>query len=445
MVKATTARRQITDLAVAAPNGVPSFDVLDELIGAARVVLIGESSHGTHEFYQARAEITKWLIEARGFRAVAAEADWPDAYRVNRYVRGMSSDASAEEALRGFQRFPTWMWRNTVVRDFTEWLRAHNRGGERGRQAGFYGLDLYSLHRSIDEVIRYLDGVDPTAAARARDRYSCFDHASSDDGQSYGRAAAFGAGRSCQQEAVDQLLDIQRHAVETARRDGLLAEDEAFYAERNAHTVRNAEVYYRTMFGGRVDSWNLRDEHMVDTLSALLEHLDYDDTKGSRIVVWAHNSHVGDARATEMHSDGQTTLGALTRDLYPESTRLIGMTTYTGTVTAASRWGGAAERKNVRPGLAGSVEDLLHRTGRDAFFISMRAGRQTELANDHLGRAIGVIYLPQTERQSHYFHVRAAEQFDAMIHIDDTGALEPLDPTQQWIAGEVPETYPSGL
>lgn len=440
---------QVRRVTLDAPDGVPPPQALATLIGSARVVLIGESSHGTHEFYRSRAEMTKWLIEHKGFQGVAAEADWPDAYRVNRYVRGKSEDPDAEHALRGFRRFPTWMWRNTVVCDFAEWLRVYNEGRAHEQQAGFYGLDMYSLRRSMEEVIGYLDKVDPAAASRARQRYSCFDHASSDaDGQAYGYAAAFGAGQSCEQEAIDQLLDVQRHAVEYARRDGLLAEDEAFYAERNAHVVRNGEVYYRKMFGGRVNTWNLRDQHMADTLDALLDHLDHDGTGQSRIVVWAHNSHVGDARATEVSADGQTTLGALARERYGDQARLIGFCTYTGTVTAASRWGGVAERKVVRPGLPNSVEELFSEVGSPSFYVAMREnGRPSAAPLDdlRLARAIGVIYLPHTERQSHYFHVRPADQFDAMIHIDRTRALEPLEPTSEWTEGEVPETFPSGL
>ena len=440
---------QVRRIAVDAPDGVPPLQALDELIGDARLVLIGESSHGTHEFYQARAEITKWLIDHKGFLAVAAEADWPDAYRVNRFVRGVGEDKTAEEALRGFERFPVWMWRNTVVRDFADWLRERNGRVELRQQAGFYGLDLYSLHRSMQAVIAYLDKVDPRAAARARQRYSCFDHASAeDDGQAYGFAAAFGAGPSCEQQAVEQLIDFQQNSVEYVRRDGLLAEDEAFSTERNAHVVRDAEVYYRAMFKGRVSSWNLRDEHMADTLNALLEHLDHDDAGQSRIVVWAHNSHVGDARATEVYADGQTTLGTLARELLPDKTRLIGMSTYTGTVTAASEWGGIAERKTVRPGLPNSVEELFHETCTDPFYVKMRDdGRPSAepLDDVRLGRAIGVIYLPETERQSHYFHVRPADQFDAMIHIDNTRALEPLELTSEWVAGDLHETYPTGL
>lgn len=442
--------RTIDRTAVDAPDGVPPSAELDRVIGDARVVLIGESSHGTHEFYEARARITKWLIEEKGFCAVAAEADWPDAYRANRYVRGLGDDRTADEALSGFERFPAWMWRNVVVRDFVDWLREHNgrrRESDR-RQTGFYGLDLYSLHRSMQEVISYLDKVDPVAAARARDRYACFDHTSADDGQAYGFAAAFGAGLSCERQAIEQLVEIQRNAVEYARRDGLLAEDELFYVQQNAQTVRDAEVYYRAMFSGRVTSWNLRDRHMAQTLQALLAHLDrHPGTEPARIVVWAHNSHVGDARATEVGSDGQLTLGQLARQHYGDAVRLIGFSTYDGTVTAASEWGGIAERKVVRPALNGSMEELFHETGRPAFLVSPMIDPDAgePLGDVRLARAIGVIYLPATERQSHYYHVRPADQYDAIIHIERTRALEPLEVNSRWVAGETPETYPTGL
>ncbi len=450
-VSAPSAAELVRRAAIEAPAGVPPRGVLEELIGDARIVLIGESSHGTHEFYQARAEITKWLIAEKGFCAVAAEADWPDAYRANRYVRGFGDDTSADAALRGFERFPAWMWRNVVVRDFVDWLHAFNRGrrslGE--HQAGFYGLDLYSLHRSIQEVLSYLDRVDPVAAARARTRYACFDHASADDGQAYGYGAAFGAGPSCEREAVSQLVELQRSAVSYAQQEWPEAEDELFYALQNAHTVRNAEEYYRTMFGGRVSSWNLRDKHMAQTLDALLAHLQRgrDAASPARIVVWAHNSHVGDARATEMGGDGQLTLGQLVRERYGDQARLLGFSTYTGTVTAASDWGGPAERKMVRPALRGSIEDLFHATGKPEFIVPMPAAANAADPLDavRLGRAIGVIYQPATERQSHYFHVRPADQFDAVIHIDETHAVEPLEVTSRWIAGQTPETYPSGF
>jgi erythromycin esterase-like protein/pyrimidine operon attenuation protein/uracil phosphoribosyltransferase len=447
---ARTPAEVVSSVAIDAPGGVPPRETLEQLIGDARIVLIGESSHGTHEFYEARAAITKWLIDEKGFCAVAAEADWPDAYRVNRYVRGLGEDENADKALSGFERFPAWMWRNTVVRDFVDWLRIRNRRQESNgqRQAGFYGLDLYSLHRSMQEVITYLEKIDPKAAARAQERYACFDHASADDAQAYGFSAAFGAGPSCENQVIEQLVDIQRNALSYARRDGLLAEDELFYTQQNAQTVRDAEAYYRAMFSGRVTSWNLRDKHMAQTLDALLKHLDrHHDVPSARIVVWAHNSHVGDARATEVSADGQLTLGQLARQQYGDQSRLIGFSTYSGTVTAASEWGGVAERKAVRPALNGSIEELLHQTGRGSFLVSADLSPEAAepLSAVRLGRAIGVIYLPATERQSHYFHVRPADQFDAMIHIDRTRALEPLEPTSLWIAGETPETYPSGL
>jgi erythromycin esterase-like protein/predicted phosphoribosyltransferase len=426
-------------------NGVPSDDVLFDLVGDAHVVLLGEASHGTRDFYAARADITRRLIEERGFCAVAVEGDWPDAYRVNRYVYGRSQDATAEEALRGFQRFPTWMWRNAVVLDFVGWLREHNDRvrDERGK-ASFYGLDLYSLYRSIQEVIAYLERVDPAAAARARERYACFDHHSGDDGQTYGFAAAFGAGETCEKEVVEQLVELQRHAFEYAKRDGLLAEDEFFYAEQNAKTVKDAAEYYRSMFSGRALSWNLRDRHMVDTLDALQDHLTRQRGDQAKIVVWEHNSHVGDARATEAAARGEFNVGQLMRERHGTDCRNLGFTTYSGTVTAADDWGETAQRKWVRPALSDSVEELFHEVGQKEFLLFFGAAPDAAetLRAARLERAIGVIYRPQTERQSHYFQARVADQFDAVIHIDDTRAVEPLERTAGWEEGEAPETYP---
>jgi erythromycin esterase-like protein/predicted phosphoribosyltransferase len=427
-------------------EGVPSDGVLFDLVGDAQFVLIGEASHGTHDFYAARARMTRRLIEEKGFGAVAVEADWPDAYRVNRYVRARSDDVTAEEALRGFERFPTWMWRNAVVLDFVGWLREHNDdlSGDERAKAGFYGLDLYSLYRSIDDVISYLDRIDPSAAARARERYACFDHASGGDGQAYGFAAAFGAGESCEKEMLEQLVDLQRHALEYARRDGLIAADEFFYAEQNAKVVQASAEYYRTMFSGRVSSWNLRDQHMAGTLDALAGHLSRQRGRPAKIVVWAHNSHVGDARATELGSQGELDIGQLVRERHPGNCRLLGFTTYTGTVTAASDWGGPAERKWVRPALPDSTEELFHDAGQKGFMLSFGHAPQAAqaLRSARAERAIGVIYRPATERQSHYFRSRVAGQFDAVIHIEETRAVEPLERTAGWEQGEVPETYP---
>jgi erythromycin esterase-like protein/predicted phosphoribosyltransferase len=422
-------------------------DAVVELIGDVHFVLLGEASHGTHEFYAERASITQRLIEEKGFSAVAVEADWPDAYRVNRFVRGGSSDETAEEALRGFERFPSWMWRNAVVMDFVGWLREHNDRSEHERdKAGFYGLDLYGLFRSIEEIISYLDSVDPAAAERARQRYSCFDHRGADP-QSSGLAAAFGAGESCEREVLDQLVDLQEHAHEYARRDGLLAEDEFFHAEQSARAVRAAEEYYRAMFGGRTSSWNLRDSHMADTLDALVDKVSGQRGERARIVVWAHNSHIGDARATERTSIGEITLGQVVRERHPADCLLAGFTTYSGTVTAADDWGGPAERRNVRPALPGSVEALFHEVGMESFAVPFRTpSRSAEvLRGARLERAIGVIYRPNTERQSHYFRARLADQYDVVIHIDDTRAVEPLERTPRWERGEVPETYPHAV
>ncbi len=436
----------IRSAALPTEHGVPSDDAILDLVGDAHFVLIGEASHGTHDFYAARARITQRLIEEKGFCAVAAEADWPDAYRVNRYVRGRSDDATAEESLRGFERFPTWMWRNASVADFVGWLRERNErvSDDELRKAGFYGLDVYSLNRSIREVISYLEDVDPAAAARARERYACFDLFGADDGQTYGMAAAFGAGESCEQQVVDQLADLHRHALDYARRDGLLAEDELFHAEQNAKTVKDAAEYYRSMFSGRASSWNLRDRHMVDTLDALHEHLSRQRGEPAKIVVWEHNSHVGDARATEAAARGELNVGQLVRERHPADCRTLGFTTYTGTVTAADDWGGPAQRKWVRPALPDSVEELFHEVGEKEFLVCFGAAPQAAeaLRAARLERAIGVIYRPESERQSHYFRARVADQFDAVIHIDETRAVEPLERTPRWDEGEVPETLP---
>jgi erythromycin esterase-like protein/predicted phosphoribosyltransferase len=427
-------------------DGVPSTEALFDLVGDAHYVLLGEASHGTHDFYQARAAITRRLIEDKGFCAVAVEGDWPDTYRVNRYVRGRSDDQDAEEALRGFERFPTWMWRNEVVLDFVGWLRDHNDHLTDGdaAQVGFYGLDVYSLYRSMAEVIAYLESVDPQAAARARERYSCFDQFAGDDGQAYGYAAAFGAGETCERQIVEQLTDLQLIGLRVARQDGLLAEDDLFYAERNAQVVKAAAEYYRSMFRARTSSWNLRDRHMVDTLDALSTHLGTQRGEPAKIVVWEHNSHLGDARATESGMRGELTVGQLVRERHAGDCRSIGFTTFTGTVTAADDWGAPAQRKRVRPALAGSVEELFHNTGEKAFLLPFRTAPRAAhlLSSARLERAIGVIYRPQTERQSHYFRARVSDQFDAVIHLDETRALEPLERTAHWEQGEPPETYP---
>jgi erythromycin esterase-like protein len=422
------------------------FDSLLALIGDAPYVLIGEASHGTHEFYRIRAEITKRLIRERGFLGVAVEADWPDAYRVNRFVRGASDDADAEQALAGFKRFPQWMWRNADVLDFVGWLRSHNDGLAASKpKAGFYGLDLYSMHASMAAVLDYLDQVDPEAARRARERYSCFEHFG-EDPQAYGYAATAGLTESCEREVVAQLVELRRAAAEYLRRDGHMPTDALFFAEQNAVLVRNAERYYRAMFGGRALSWNLRDTHMAETLESLTGFL----ARGSvqpKLVVWAHNSHLGDARATQMGRQGELNVGQLVRTRHGADAVLIGFTTYSGTVTAASDWGGHAERKIVRPALPESYEALFHNARDDNFLVDLRTSSKMleALSTPRLERAIGVIYRPETERLSHYFLSQLPRQFDAVLHYDVTRAVEPLERTGIWERGEIPETYPSAL
>lgn len=426
-------------------SGAAADDALVHLASQGRFALLGEASHGTHEFYAERAAITQRLIAEKGFTAVVVEADWPDAWRVNRYVRGLPGDRDAQAALSGFERFPTWMWRNTVVRDFVEWLREHNRQLPPSRQAGFYGMDLYSLFTSISAVLDYLGKVDPEAAQRARYRYACFDHAG-EDSQAYGYAASFGMRPSCEDEVIAQLREMNQRGADMFSPSGE-DRDEAFYAQQNARLVRNAEEYYRTMFHGRVSSWNLRDSHMVETLQALEKHLAATRGTPQRMVVWAHNSHLGDASATDMGDIGEWNVGQLARDRWGRDAVLIGLSTHHGTVTAASEWDSPGLRKRVRPGLPGSFEDLFHQLGPQQFWLDLRHDPEAArlLAQRRLQRAIGVIYLPQSERLSHYLHTRLPSQFDAMIHIDGTRAIEPLVPEPQWHAPEPPETYPSGL
>jgi erythromycin esterase-like protein/predicted phosphoribosyltransferase len=419
------------------------YDPLMDRIGDARFVLLGEASHGTHEFYRERAEITKRLVTEKGFTAVALEADWPDAYRVNRYVRGVGDDVDAVEALADFRRFPTWMWRNTDVVAFIEWLRVHNDEQTPDHaKAGFYGLDLYSLHASMKAVLRYLEKIDPAAAQRARERYACFDQFG-EDTQVYGFMTGLNLSKSCEEEVVQQLVELRNRSNDT-RRSGRITEDETFYAEQNARLVKNAEAYYRTMFLKEESSWNLRDRHMVETLEALVNHLGH-QRNPVKMVVWAHNSHLGDARATEMGQRGELNVGQLVREQYDGEAVLVGFTTHHGTVTAASAWDGPAERKRVRPALAGSYEALFHTAHPSPFLLSWREDVAALLRDSRLERAIGVVYRPDTERMSHYFTARLPDQFDVVLHFDETHAVEPLETTAQWEAGEVPETFPFGV
>ena len=422
------------------------YDGLLEAVGDAHYVLLGEASHGTHEFYQARAELTKRLIQEKNFTVIAWEADWPDALRLNRYIQARSADGDRVGGAGGFQTLPEL--------DVAECRRlgiyrvAARLQRERPAHAspvGVDGLDLYSLHTSIEAVVNYLDKMDPAAAAAARRRYSCFEQFG-EDPQIYGMMAGPGDSlHSCEQQVVQQLLELQRKSTELLSRDGRIAEDELFFAKQNAMVAKDAEQYYRAMYRGRPNTWNLRDQHMVQTLDRLMEHL---AAQGERpkAVVWAHNSHLGDARATSMGGRGEWNVGQLLREWHEEEALLVGFTTFTGTVTAASDWGAPAERKWVRPGLEGSYERFFHEADLGNFLLRLNAPPNARVVPaELLERAIGVIYLPETERMSHYFFCRLAEQFDVVIHFDETRAVAPLERTSEWEAGELPETYPTAL
>jgi erythromycin esterase-like protein len=430
-------------------NGtVSDYDPLIAAIGDRRIVLLGEASHGTHEFYEARAQLTRRLVEEQGFTAVVVEADWPDAYRVNRYVRCADGDGdvTSDDALGGFRRFPQWMWRNHDVTKLVDWLKRHNASLPAGQsKCGFYGMDLYSLYGSILAVLDYLDRVDPAAARRARARYGCFEQFE-EDPQAYGHAASYDLNKSCQADVIAQLVDLQRRAGELAKRDGQTPEDEFFFAEQNARLIKNAEEYYRQMFAGRADTWNLRDTHMVDTIDALLRHLDRTRGQRTRIVVWAHNSHLGDARATEMSRRGELNVGQLCRERWAGDVFNVGFTTHAGTVTAAHNWGEPAQRMNVNPSMDGSYEQLFHATQLKRFLLIFAAAPAVAelLTPPRLERAIGVIYRPRSERQSHYFHASLPAQFDAVIHVDQTTALQALEQAAPSDAMDA-ETYPTGV
>lgn len=447
------------NLAVLREHALPlrtddDLDAVLDHIGDAPLVLMGEASHGTREFYQLRAALSKRLIVEHGFDAIAVEADWPDALRVSRYVQLDDADHSAQEALSGFQRFPQWMWRNEEVLALVDWMRLHNQHvHDPVRRAGFFGIDLYSLQASMHAVIHYLDQADPEAALRARERYGCIDHVAADP-QRYGYAAAFGLRADCEEHLVRQLAELSAQARRHLRLPGGAVPDELFYAEQNARVAHNAERYYRAMFGSRDASWNIRDAHMADTLEALRMHLSVRKGGPARIVVWAHNSHLGDARATAMGRGGQLNLGQLMRQRTgADAVYLLGFTTHDGTVTAASAWDGPAQLQRVRPALPDSVESLMHELSRAApqrmarfvLPIRERAAVAAALPKSLLERAIGVIYRPETERLSHYFEVDVARQFDALIHVDHSSAVRPLESSPHWRLEEFPETYPSGL
>lgn len=411
-----------------------NLDALVERIGDAKVVLIGEATHGTSEFYRLRARLSQALIETKGFDIVAIEGDWPDAARIDHYVRHREA-APAEWA--AFARFPTWMWRNAETRDFVDWLHERNAGLSGDRRVAFYGLDLYSLYTSAQAVIAYLDGVDGDLAALARERYGCLMPWESDPA-AYGRAALRGSYKDCEQAVTHVLMDLLEKRQSLRQRDG----DPLFDAEGNARLVAAAERYYRSMYYGSRASWNLRDRHMFETLRRVLEHRGGE----AKAIVWAHNSHVGDATATEMGRRGETNIGQLCRRHFADDCRNVGFGTNDGTVAAASDWDAPMQVMSVRPAHAQSIERLFHLAGIPGLVLPLRQGSAGDLdrrlQTPRLERAIGVIYRPESELTSHYFEAVLPRQFDEYVWIDRTSAVTPLDVAQ--LQG-MPDTYPFGL
>ncbi|HEY6916643.1 MAG TPA: protein-L-isoaspartate(D-aspartate) O-methyltransferase [Allosphingosinicella sp.] len=415
--------------------GDPAFGALFDRYAKAKVVLLGEASHGTSEFYKARAAISRHLIERHGFNIVAVEADWPDAATVDRYVRHRPARAGEE---RAFQRFPAWMWRNTDVDDFIRWMRAHNEDRAFEDMASFRGLDLYNLHGSMRAVIDYLEGIDPEAAAVARARYGCLTPYSKNPA-SYGALAITEGYARCEDQVVRMLAELQRNRAEyVGREDG----DEFLDAAANARLVKNAEAYYRVMYHGAAESWNLRDTHMFETLCQLL------DAKGpdAKAIVWAHNSHIGNAAATEMGQvREELNIGQLCREKFGGDAALIGFGTHGGTVAAADDWDGPMKVKTVRPSLDSSYEHMSHDAGLPRYLLDIRGADgelRSALSEPRLERFIGVIYRPETERWSHYAQASLPDQFDAWVWFDETSAVTPLPGVQ--LPGE-DETYPFGL
>ena len=440
----------IEQYAVPLRGDAGDFDAIIEAARGKQVVLIGEASHGTEDFYRHRAQITRRLIGELGFAGVAVEADWPDAYALNRYVWGRADGRGASQVLSVFERFPRWMWANLEVRDFIEWLAEYNASEDQKqkeeRPVGFYGLDLYSMGSSAHAVIKYLEKADPQAAKRARERYGCL-HEFFGEPHFYGQSVAFGLSEPCEKDITEQVMELQTQAQRRLLGLGLVAGEEQFAAEQNARLVRNAEEYYRSAFSGRQSSWNLRDGHMFETLQALRDHLCHQLGRDAPVVVWAHNSHIGDASATEMGRRGEHNIGQLARQHYGDKALLIGFSTAEGEVTAASDWDAPAELKRVRTPLAESYERVFQQVQAESFLLDLRPDNEMTrlLAEPRLHRAIGVIYRPESERESHYFRSTLPRQYDFMLHFDWTEALKSLaDPTGQ-TDDEPAETYPSGL
>ena len=413
-----------------------NLDNLMDRIGESRLILLGEASHGTAEFYDMRARITQELIEKKGVTIIAVEADWPDAAYIDHFIHGSSPDPFLKS--EPFSRFPTWMWANHSVLNFITWLKAYNDTIKNpDQQVGFYGLDLYSLYTSIEVVLHYLEKVDPETAEVARLRYGCLMPWASDPSM-YSRVTLTKQYRECEAEVLAMLKDLHNKRMEYSRADG----ERFFNAEQNARVVSNAERYYRTMYLAENNSWNQRDQHMFETLQSILAFRGPD----AKAVIWEHNSHIGDARATEMSARGELNVGQLVRQKYGDAAYLIGFGTDHGTVAAASEWGGPMEIKQVQPSHRDSYEHLCHEVNTNNFLLPLRKPlkqiTREKLLQERLERAIGVIYRPETELQSHYFYASLPHQFDEYIWFDETRAVEAIT---RGTTKNIPDTFPFGL
>jgi len=419
---------------------------ISELIGNARIVLMGEATHGTMDFYQARMAVTKYLIREKGFQAIAIEGDWTSVYPVNLYCQGYTDPENLQTPLEEFKRFPTWMWRNTNMLDFVEKIREYNfQVKTQTKKVAFYGLDLYCLHEAAQGVIDYLQEHDPEAAREAIQRYACFDHMGLDP-QRYNYLIKNRLKKPCVKEVMLQFLETQRLIYQNLASD-LDEIDLQFYALQNARIVRNAENYYHSLFEPHYVTWNIRDQHMVDTLQNIMSHLESITHVPAKVIIWAHNTHIGDARATEMSDRQEINLGQLVRERFNTSSFLLGFSTSEGTVTAASEWGGSIYHKKIQLPIHGSYEWFFHKLKEKNFILNLRENTPLMhlLKSPQLQRAIGVIYHPETERISHYFFSHLPNQFDALVHFDKTQALIPLDKKWELQEAELPDTYPEGF
>jgi erythromycin esterase-like protein len=421
------------------------YEPLMEVVGNARVVLFGQASYGTHEFFAARARFTRYLIEQKGFGAVAVAADWADTRRVNRYVQGDGEDCNALAALDGFRHFPTYTWRNAAVIDFLEWLRAYNQALQGAPTIGFHGLDFYNTHNAGRALIDYLEGIDPAAAGRMRLRYAfgCFGDLS-DQVPDYCDQTVSSQKLSCADEIIAELVELRRKSVDEIRSAGMSAEYESFFAEHDALHACNAGRYYRRMFGGKASSWNLHNRHLDESLAALVDHLERSVSRG-KVVFWAHNADVGDTRATDMQRLRDRSLGQLARERYGEDAVLIGLTTYQGTVRAAARWDGPIEQRMVLPAVPDSYESMFHDVGIPRFVLPIRSSMTVAeaLRGPTLLRSIGMIYRNEAERLNHYSQTRLSDQFDAVVHFDQTTGVHPLVGDPGYEADEIPSAIPA--